>query len=146
MLATGMWTHVLISFDENVENNLICSPRDQSKKSHDLAGDQVATEPLHCALCTALSSPGFVTFLILTPTGHYEHLCQFLWMKMRKSLNFSPEDQSRKSLDLLIKSMLQLSVSQRWGRFSDLFPASSLFFFLQKSKSTKRYRRPRLNE
>ena len=40
-----METHVLISFDENVENNLICSPQEKSKKSQDLsAGDQAATE------------------------------------------------------------------------------------------------------
>ena len=115
MLATEMWTHVLISFDENVENNLICSPQEKSKKSQDLsAGDQVATENV--------CNPGFVT-------GHYEHLCQFLWMEMRKSLNFSPGDQSRKSLDLLsrlneqlyqdllIKLLLRLSICWRGGRF-----------------------------
>ena len=40
----------------------------------------------------------------------------------------------RKSLDLLIKSMLQVSVSQKWGRFSDLFSGKLTIFLTTKVK------------
>ena len=139
-----MWTHVLISFDENVENNLIFPPPDQSKKSHDLSSDQVATEPLHCALCTALSSPGLVTVYWYWHPPVTMNTCVYFfgWKVWTSHLR---TNQGR-VLICWSSQCYDWACPRDGAVFQTCFPASSLFFLLQKSKSTKRYRGPRLNE
>ena len=77
-----METHVLISFDENVENNLICSPQEKSKKSHDLSAvDQVATEreqPWFCFLDTDTHWPLW-TLVSISLDGNEEKFEFLTW-------------------------------------------------------------------
>ena len=95
---------------------------------------------------SGLSSPGLVTLLILTPIRHMNTCANFFGWKWGKVWTSHLRTNQGRVLICWSSKRYNWACPRDEAVFQTSFPASSLFFFLQKSKSTKRYRGPRLNE